>query len=124
MISRNVRGRKQMIKTNVRVRDTARMKNVPLWRLAEEYGLSEAKFSTMLRHELPDETQTELVSLIEKIANDTAKSTISIDYVQVIRCKDCKFLRFTGTVWKCQNRLVMMLCEPNDYCSMAERKEE
>ena len=43
---------------------------------------------------------------------------------ELIRCKDCKFLRFTGTVWKCQNRLVMMLCEPNDYCSRAERKEE
>ena len=39
------------------------------------------------------------------------------------RCRDCKFLRLTGTVWKCQNRLVMMLCEPNDYCSRAERKE-
>lgn len=48
----------------------------------------------------------------------------TIDAVPVVRCKDCKFLRFTGTVWKCQNRLVMMLCEPNDYCSRAERKEE
>lgn len=46
------------------------------------------------------------------------------DAVPVIRCKDCKFLRFTGTVWKCQNRLVMMLCEPNDYCSRAEREEK
>ena len=44
--------------------------------------------------------------------------------VPVIRCKDCKFLRLTGTVWKCQNRLVMMLCDSNDYCSRAERKEE
>ena len=43
---------------------------------------------------------------------------------EIIRCKDCKFLRLTGNVWKCQNRLVMMLCEPNDYCSRAERKEE
>ena len=42
---------------------------------------------------------------------------------EIIRCKDCKFLRLTGIVWKCQNRLVMMLCEPNDYCSRAERKE-
>ena len=48
----------------------------------------------------------------------------TVEAVPVIRCKDCKFLRFTGTVWKCQNRLVMMLCEPNDYCSRAERKEE
>lgn len=48
----------------------------------------------------------------------------TIDAVPVIRCKDCKYLRFTGTIWKCQNRLVMMLCEPNDYCSRGERKEE
>lgn len=48
----------------------------------------------------------------------------TVDAVPVIRCRDCKFLRFTGTVWKCQNRLVMMLCEQNDYCSRAERKEE
>ena len=48
----------------------------------------------------------------------------TVDAVPVIRCRDCKFLRFTGTVWKCQNRLVMMLCEPDDFCSRAERKEE
>lgn len=52
---------------------------------------------------------------------DTEKT---VEAEPVIRCKDCKFLRFTGTVWKCQNRLVMMLCEPNDYCSRGERKEE
>lgn len=72
MISRNVRGRKPTVKNNVRVRDTARMNNVPLWRVAEEYGLSEAKFSVMLRHELPEETQEELISLIEKIAEERA----------------------------------------------------
>lgn len=43
---------------------------------------------------------------------------------ELIRCKDCKYLRFTGTVWKCQNRIVMMLCEMDDFCSRAERKEE
>ena len=48
----------------------------------------------------------------------------TVDAEPVIRCRDCKFLRLTGTVWKCQNRLVMMLCEPNDYCSRAERKEK
>lgn len=52
------------------------------------------------------------------------KTMPTVDAVPVIRCKDCKYLRFTGTIWKCQNRLVMMLCEPNDYCSRAERKEE
>ena len=52
------------------------------------------------------------------------KTMPTVDAVPVIRCKDCKYLRFTGTIWKCQNRLVMMLCEPNDYCSRAERRKE
>jgi hypothetical protein len=47
-----------------------------------------------------------------------------VEFQKVIRCRDCKFLRFTGTIWRCQNRLVMMLCEPNDFCSRAERNEE
>ena len=66
-----------------------------------------------------DETHWETIILKDRI--DAAPT---VDAVPVIRCRDCKFLRFTGTVWKCQNRLVMMLCEPNDYCSRAERKEE
>jgi len=46
----------------------------------------------------------------------------TIDAEPVIRCRDCKFLRLTGTVWRCQNRLVMMLCDSNDFCSRAEPK--
>lgn len=47
------------------------------------------------------------------------------EYVgELIRCKDCKYLRLTGTIWRCQNRSVMMLCEMDDFCSRAERKEE
>lgn len=60
----------------------------------------------------------------ETISTHLIWNAPTVDAVPVIRCKDCKFLRLTGTVWKCQNRLVMMLCEPNDYCSRAERKEE
>lgn len=57
---------------------------------------------------------------------DEAESTAKRDANyrgELVRCKECKFLRLTGNVWKCQNRLVMMLCEPNDYCSRAERNE-
>jgi len=46
-----------------------------------------------------------------------------VEFRKVIRCRDCKFLRLTGTVWRCQNRLVMMLCDSNDFCSRAEPKE-
>ena len=60
----------------------------------------------------------------EMISTHLIYNAPTVDAEQVIRCKDCKFLRFTGTVWKCQNRLVMMLCEPNDFCSRAERREE
>jgi len=61
--------------------------------------------------------------------NESDESEVFIGWIrkeghELIRCRDCKFLRLTGTAWKCQNRLVMMLCEPNDYCSRAERKEE
>ena len=61
---------------------------------------------------------------LKEYVRSTVKAQPTIDAVPVIRCRDCKFLRFTGTVWKCQNRLVIMLCEPNDYCSRGERKEE
>ena len=60
----------------------------------------------------------------DDFAHEWVDKQPTVDAVPVIRCRDCKFLRFTGTVWKCQNRLVMMLCEPNDYCSRGERKEE
>ena len=63
-------------------------------------------------------------TIISEIIRRAIQTAPTVDAVPVIRCRDCKFLRFTGTVWKCQNRLVMMLCEPDDFCSRAERKEE
>lgn len=48
----------------------------------------------------------------------------TVDAEPVIRCRDCKYLRLTGVVWRCQNELVMMLCEPDDYCSRAVRNGE
>ena len=47
----------------------------------------------------------------------------TVDAVPVVRCRECKYLRFTGTVWRCTNRIVMMICEPNDYCSRGEKNE-
>lgn len=52
------------------------------------------------------------------------KEAPTVDAELVIRCRDCKYLRLTGKVWRCQNRLVMMLCEPDDYCSRAVRNAE
>jgi len=71
-------------------------------------------------------TQTEwIISLDDDLKDHDELFVGNVrDGDRLTRCRDCKSLRFTGTVWKCQNRLVMMLCEPNDYCSRAERKEE
>lgn len=68
IVSRRVRGRPSCTQKNLRVRESARKHNVALWQVAERYGLSEAKFSVMLRHELPEDNQAELVTLIDEIA--------------------------------------------------------
>lgn len=47
----------------------------------------------------------------------------TVDAVPVVRCRECKYLRLTGTVWRCTNRIVMMICEPDDYCSRGEKNE-
>lgn len=57
-------------------------------------------------------------------AANRIKQLPSAEKEEIIRCKDCKYLRLTGTIWRCQNRSVMMLCEMDDFCSRAERREE
>jgi hypothetical protein len=71
-------------------------------------------------------TQTEWIISLDDDLKDYDELFVGNvrDGDRLIRCRDCKFLRFTGTVWKCQNRSVMMLCEPNDYCSRAKRAEK
>lgn len=84
-------------------------------------------FELTLNNPLTDEEWDILTDVdfdkTERIAFDT-KHGKHVEFAKVIRCKDCKYLRFTGTVWKCQNRSVMMLCEMDDFCSRAERREE
>lgn len=57
-------------------------------------------------------------------AQEEIENAPTVDAEPVIRCRDCKYLRLTGMVWRCQNELVMMLCEPDDYCSRAVRNGE
>ena len=68
--SRFSNGRHCATHENVTVRDHARKKGVPLWLIAERYGVSDTKFSVMLRRDLPAETQDELVSIIDEIARE------------------------------------------------------
>lgn len=52
----------------------------------------------------------------------TATTGTSAEYVPVIRCRDCKFWGADGYRNGCKYATCIMM--ENDYCSMAERKEE
>lgn len=52
---------------NVRIRQEARDNHVPLWKIAEELGLTDYAFSRKLRHELPQEYQEEIIRKIHTI---------------------------------------------------------
>lgn len=66
--------------------------------------------------------------------NDSSKHTIchhfktTADVVEVVRCKDCKYLTTTkiagDSVWICKNAKGMVSPDPDLYCSYGERKEE
>ena len=48
----------------------------------------------------------------------TIKNIPTVDVVQIVRCKDCKYFsefQYCG---------VLGFCEPNEYCSRGERRKE
>jgi hypothetical protein len=47
----------------------------------------------------------------------------TVDAVPVIRCKDCKWWKFNGREYYCDEKDAMVEPCENDYCSRAERKE-
>ena len=49
------------------------------------------------------------------------------DYVQVVRCKDCKHMKYAIDKAKngmCGVHSALIIMNGNDYCSYGERKEE
>ena len=53
---------------NNKIREEALNHQVPLWVIAEVLGLRDDAFSRKLRHELPEEEQTKILAIIQKIA--------------------------------------------------------
>ena len=43
---------------------------------------------------------------------------LSADFVEVVRCKDCKYFS------EFQHCGILGFCEPNEYCSRGERRKE
>jgi len=57
-------------KKNPRIRRELRIHDTTIWQLADILGKSEPTVIRMLRHELPDEVQGEIISKIREAAND------------------------------------------------------
>lgn len=53
---------------NNEIREALIKTNVMQWELAEKYGLSEGRFSIMMRHELAADKKKLLLSMIREIA--------------------------------------------------------
>lgn len=56
---------------------------------------------------------------IEMIVDDSIlNKTTPVDFVEVVRCKDCMFYSKAGHCG------VLGFCEPNEFCSRGERSEK
>lgn len=53
---------------NERIREYARRKGVRLWQIAEALEMHDSSFSKMLRHELPQDVQERIMSLIDRMS--------------------------------------------------------
>ncbi len=56
------------MRNNDFVKDYARRNKVPLWQIGDALGKSENTVSRMLRHELTEEKQAQMISIIDGIA--------------------------------------------------------
>ena len=60
--------------------------------------------------------------------SEVLEDTPTADVVEVVRCKDCKYLRFdkdfmTGRYCSLRNVNGGLFCEDNDFCSYGERAD-
>ena len=64
----------------------------------------------------------------ERLYGDCSDFLHDADVVEVVRCKDCKYLTkimiADDSVWTCKNAEGMVNPDPDLYCSYGERKEE
>ena len=54
--------------SNERIRSAAKSAGVKLWQIADRLGMNDGNFSRMLRKELPEERQRQILGIIEQLA--------------------------------------------------------
>ncbi len=52
------------------IRTTAKQAGIKLWVIAEACGMTDSNFSRKLRHELPEEKQAEILSIIKRLSDN------------------------------------------------------
>ena len=53
---------------------------------------------------------------------ETVKDQLDKDEVEIVRCKDCKYLMFSDCYGECK-RNHLGIVRSDDYCSRGKRKE-
>lgn len=61
-----------MVVRNEKIKNYAKEKKVPLWRIAEKYkgGITDSYFSRLLRKPFADEEEKEIISIIDNISKE------------------------------------------------------
>jgi AraC-like DNA-binding protein len=59
-----------MKKANIEIRTKAETNGIPLWKIAERYGVSESYFCRLLRHELDAEHQARALKIIDELKDE------------------------------------------------------
>lgn len=56
-----------MQECNAKIRQAAKKAGIPLWKVADQYGINDGNFSRLLRHELPPDQQKRILHIIDDL---------------------------------------------------------
>lgn len=57
-----------MSQNNEKIKLYAKSKKVPLWKVAEQYGMHDSNFSRMLRYPLSNEVEDKIIAIIDELS--------------------------------------------------------
>lgn len=60
------------MKTNMEIREKARVRGVRLWQIADALGMQESQFSKKLRKELAEDEQSKILDIIDDLAKEAS----------------------------------------------------
>lgn len=59
-----------MIQANQKIRKTAAVAGVKLWQIANQLGITDSYFSRLLRKELPEDKQAQIMKIIAELEQE------------------------------------------------------